>query len=159
MWLNIVPAYDPEGLNYWRTGAGLVRVSLCGGGPLTFGIEYGIGSTFDVIYWEGPVFEVTDNEVKIFARYEEFIASGSTPPFWSLEYNETSVELTKWYNSLNIERFEKHLKSMPAAISTKYGKGRLVLYSFHPEFGYSNCEFENDPVHLLISNAIYELFS
>lgn len=158
-WLNIADTGDRDGLNYWRTGAGLVRLSVSGGGPLTFGLEYGSNSTVDVMYWEGPVFSPAGSEVSVFARYSEFIASGSCPPFWDISSNASACEMINWYNALDPVRFERKMRGLPAAVSTAYGDGRLVLYSFHPEFGYPNCEFEKDPVHLFISNTVYELFS
>lgn len=158
MWLNLVPALDKSGLDYWRTGAGFVRVSFRGGGPLTFGLDYGNGTTLDVIYWEGPVFSKLGEGVEVFARFESFIASGDRPPFWDLGSSGPAAELPGWYNALDAGRFEAHMSSQPAALRAKVGKGKAVLYSFHPEFGYPNCSFESDPVHLLIANAIYDLF-
>jgi len=137
MWLNIVSATDPAGLDYWRTGTGFVRVALNTStrSPMLFGLGYGEPSTVDVIYWEGPAFHGLDDQTRVLATYQELVGSGDQMPKWQVNHNQCASDALAWSNPLTQERFDTHLQRVPAAIETHYGKGRLVLYSFHPEFG------------------------
>jgi len=62
MWLNVVKATEDYGLNYQRTGTGLVRINLSETNPITFGIAYGKNPRIDVIYWDGPIFNVDSSD-------------------------------------------------------------------------------------------------
>ncbi|WCK54228.1 BPL-N domain-containing protein [Aneurinibacillus sp. Ricciae_BoGa-3] len=161
MWLNAVEATDTSALDYWRTGTGFVRIRLSeSGSPYTYGLAYGSASSHDVIYWEGPVFETLGEGVKVIATYEEFLFSGAEPPKWEMHNNSCAKDALAWTNPLTAERFANFMKHKPAAIEAHYGKGKLVLYSFHPEFGTPNLAAWKDSVtHLFIMNGIYELCS
>lgn len=160
MWLNVVGATDPTGIDYAQRGAGFVRVDLCfAGHPALYGLAYGLPSSIDVIYWEGPVFHICDPDIKVIARYQSFIASGAEPPIWKVE-NSIASDCILWPNPLTRERFDIHLKNMPAVLDAKYGKGRLIMYSFHPEFGAPTVpKMENSLTPFFIINSIYELCS
>lgn len=161
MWLNILPVTDPQGLDYWRTGTGFVRIEVENAShPVTYGVAIGRPSTFDMIYWEGPAFELLDQErVTVIARFKDFIASGRDKPSWSLENNPIALDAMKWSNPLTEKRFEKYLQGAPAIIEGSYGKGRMVLISPHAEFGTCGTEHEmkDDPIYLLLMNSIYYL--
>lgn len=153
VWLNMLPVTDLSGLDYWRTGTGFVRVEIEDPGhPVTFGLAMGSPSTVDMIYWEGPAFEILHLEnIQVIARYKDFIASGKELPSWSLENNPIAIEAMKWSNPLTKERFKKHLEGSPAIIEGTYGKGHMVLISPHAEFG--DCGTE----HAMADNTHYQL--
>ncbi|KZL89020.1 BPL-N domain-containing protein [Clostridium magnum] len=159
IWLNIVDADENDGLDYWRTGAGLVRISVKDKEPVAYGICYGRKTTMDVMYWEGPIFKANSSSIEVIAYYDEFVASGSEKPGWDVSSNSVAVDMMNWCNPLNKERFNYYMKDRPAAIKTTYGKGKLILFSFHPEFGYIYNPYEQDIIHLFISNSIYELMA
>jgi glutamine amidotransferase-like uncharacterized protein len=161
MWLNAIQATDTSALDYWRTGTGFVRIRLNDSlSPYTYGMAYGSPSSHDVIYWEGPVFENIGRDIKVLATYEEFLSSGAEPPSWKLHDNSCAKDALAWTNPLTRERFATFMKHKPAAIEAQYGNGRLVLYSFHPEFGTPNLAAWKDSItHLFIMNGIYELCS
>ncbi len=136
-WLNLIPATDTEGLDYWRTGTGFVRVEFEEvNHPVAFGVAMGSPSTLDMIYWEGPAFEVLDpSQIKVIAKYGSFIASGAQPPAWDISNNPIAEEAMKWINPLTEERFNRHLAGRGAIIEASHGQGKLILFSPHAEFG------------------------
>lgn len=162
MWLNIIKATDSTGLDYWRTGTGFVRINLnVNDHPSLYGISYGDPSTLDVIYWEGPGIETIDAEnITILATYKEFLASGCEKPNWSVAENQCAVDSLEWSNPLSQERFNSFLKGKAAAVEATAGEGKLILFSFHPEFGSPvTGSWEHSLTHLLILNSIYHLCS
>jgi glutamine amidotransferase-like uncharacterized protein len=160
MWLNVVGATDPTGLDYAQRGAGFVRVDLCAAdSPVLYGIAYGLPSSIDVIYWEGPVFHLNDPSVRILATFQSFLASGAEFPKWLAE-NQYASDALVYANPLTRQRFDKHLLNMPAALEARYGHGRMIMYSFHPEFGAPTVpKWEDSLTPLFIINGIYELCS
>ena len=49
---------------------------------------------------------------------------------------------------------------MPAIIEATYGKGRLIMFSVHPEFGSPTMnKWEESLAPLFIVNSIYDLCS
>jgi glutamine amidotransferase-like uncharacterized protein len=162
MWLNLIGATDSTGLDYWRTGTGFVRVRLTAlEHPCLYGLSYGDPSTLDVIYWEGPGIETTDVEnITVLATYDEFLASGSAKPSWSVSANQCAVDSLEWSNPLSLERFDSFLKGKAAAIEATAGDGKVVVFSFHPEFGSPvTGSWELSLTHLLLLNSIYHLCS
>jgi glutamine amidotransferase-like uncharacterized protein len=162
MWLNLIGATDSGGLDYWRTGTGYVRVKFTEKEhPSLYGLSYGNPSTLDVIYWEGPGIETTDAEnITVLATYDEFLASGSAKPNWSVAENQCAVDSLEWNNPLSKQRFDFYLKGKAAAVEATVGEGALILFSFHPEFGSPvTGSWELSLTHLLILNSIYHLFS
>ncbi|MCY0894570.1 MAG: BPL-N domain-containing protein [Acidibacillus sp.] len=161
MWLNVIPATDRSGLNYWRTGAGFVRVALADDNFIPFfSLQCGQSTTMDVIYWEGPIFELEEGStIRVLAVFDEFIASGTAMQQWSPERNLCATDSLKWNNPLTQERFERYMKQQPAIVEARYGDGRLILYSFHPEFGFPQAPWQDNPLHLSVIHAIYALSS
>ncbi|WP_391204133.1 BPL-N domain-containing protein [Psychrobacillus sp. L4] len=161
VWLNMIPATDLHGLDYWRTGTGFVRVEFEDvTHPVALNVAMGNPSTIDMIYWEGPAFELLEGaDIHVIARYKDFIASGKSLPSWSLENNEIAENAMKWANPLTSERFDEHLKGYPAIIEATYGKGHMVLFSPHAEFGTCGTDHSMDenPNFLLLMNSIYYL--
>lgn len=135
-WLGIVNAGDNSGLDYWRTGTGFVRISMDDTQhPVTYGVALGNPSTVDMIYWEGPSFDNAGDDFDVIATFDSFIAGGMHPPSWDLSSNPKAEEAMGWSNCLTPERFEKYLLGRPAIAESRYGKGKLILFSPHPEFG------------------------
>ncbi|MFE8701568.1 BPL-N domain-containing protein [Cytobacillus sp. FJAT-54145] len=163
IWLNMLPVGDKCGLDYWRTGTGFVRVEFEEEfHPVTNGLSMGRPSTLDMIYWEGPAFDILNQEnISVIARFRDFIASGKDLPSWSLENNVIAQEAMKWSNPLTKERFETYLKGFPAIIEAPYGKGYMVLISPHAEFGTCGTDhhMKNNPNYLLLMNSLYYLSS
>lgn len=160
-WLNMIPATDTEGLDYWRTGTGFVRVEFQDVmHPVTFGVAMGRPSTLDMIYWEGPAFHVWDaQQVNVIATYKDFIASGAQPPSWEISANPIAAEAMKWLNPLTKERFRQHLEGRGAIIEAAHGKGRLILFSPHAEFG--DCgtapSAPESTHYMMLMNSLYYL--
>lgn len=163
MWLNVIEATDTQGMDYWRTGTGFVRIEFDDvEHPVATNLALGAPSTMDVIYWEGPAFQILENaEVNVIARYKDFIASGVALPSWSLENNQIAKDAMEWSNPLTEERFEAHLKGYPAIIESAYGKGHMVLLSPHAEFGSCGTDHSmaDNPNYVLLMNSIYYLSS
>lgn len=161
VWLNMLPVTDVCGLDYWRTGTGFVRVEIEDPGhPVTYGLAMGAPSTLDMIYWEGPAFEILNSDnIRVIARYKDFIASGKELPSWSLENNPVAVEAMKWSNPLTRDRFKEHLEGVPAIIEASCGKGHMVLISPHAEFGDCGTDhaMEDNTNYLLLMNSLYYL--
>jgi hypothetical protein len=161
VWLNMIPVTDVQGLDYWRTGTGFVRIQFTDTThPVTYGLAFGVPSTLDVIYWEGPAFQLLDgNNVKVIANFQDFLASGCEPPSWDISSNEIAVEAMKWLNPLTRERFARHLEGKPAIIEAEYGRGKLILLSPHAEFGTCGASptKEDNPNYLLLMNSLYYL--
>lgn len=161
VWLNMIEVTDDYGLDYWRTGTGFVRIEVEDvTHPIMNSLALGNPSTIDVIYWEGPAFNILDEaNVKVIARYKDFLASGVQLPSWSLENNQIAKEAMEWGNPLTAQRFNEHLKGYPAIIEASMGKGHLVLLSPHAEFGTCGTEhtMEDNPNFVLLMNSIYYL--
>lgn len=161
VWLNMIEVTDRHGLDYWRTGTGFVRLEVDDvTHPIMNSLALGSPSTLDVIYWEGPAFDILDDaNVHVIASYKDFIASGVQMPSWSLAHNSIAQEAMTWGNPLTEARFDKHLKGYPAIIEASVGKGHLVLLSPHAEFGTCGTEhtMENNPNFVLLMNSIYYL--
>jgi glutamine amidotransferase-like uncharacterized protein len=161
VWLNMIEVTDVQGLDYWRTGTGFVRIEFEDAEhPIVTNLAFGEPSTLDVIYWEGPAFQILESAtVNVVARYKDFIASGAALPSWSLENNQIAKDAMEWSNPLTEERFDTHLKGYPAIIESSYGKGHLVLLSPHAEFGTCGTEHAmvNNPNFVLLMNSIYYL--
>jgi len=51
--------------------------------------------------------------------------------------NQYAIDAMKYPNPITKERFDKHLKEMLTIIESIYRKGKLVIFSIHPEFGSS----------------------
>lgn len=158
--LEIVEACDPSGLDYWRTGAGFVRLSFENNSPIAYGFALGEPSTLDMIYWEGPVFEYGSN-IKVIATFDSFLAGGMDKPSWDISSNQKAIDAINWYNPLTPERFDKHMKGKPAIIESSYGDGVLLLFSPHPEFGTPGIaeKWENSMTFRFYVNAFHYLFS
>ena len=161
VWLNMIEVTDNHGLDYWRTGTGFVRIEFEDvAHPVANSLALGKPSTMDVIYWEGPAFDILDSaEVNVIARYKNFLASGAKLPSWSLENNQIAKDAMEWSNPLTEERFNAHLKDYPAIIEASFGKGHMVLLSPHAEFGTCGTEhsMEDNPNFVLLMNSIYYL--
>jgi hypothetical protein len=162
-WLNMLPVTDECGLDYWRTGTGFVRLEFEEDlHPVTYGLAMGRPSTLDMIYWEGPAFDILDStDISVIARFKNFIASGKERPSWSLENNPVAQAAMEWSNPLTEIRFKQHLQGAPAIIESSYGKGHMVLISPHAEFGTCGTEhlMKNNPNYLLLMNSLYYLSS
>lgn len=161
MWLNMIDVTDTQGMDYWRTGTGFVRIEFDDAEhPIAHNLAVGVPSTMDVIYWEGPAFQILENaDVNVIAHYKDFIASGAASPSWSLENNQIAKGAMEWSNPLTRERFEEHLKGYPAIIESSYGKGHMVLLSPHAEFGTCGTEHSmvDNPNYVLLMNSVYYL--
>lgn len=138
-WLDLIDATDDHELDYWRTGTGFVRVKILNTDtPVTAGLVAGNTNTIDMIYWEGPAMRALSDNVKIIAKYDDFIASGSKNEFpnWDLLDNFMAIKSVKeWYNILTKERFENYLHNKAAILESKINNNKIVLISPHAEFG------------------------
>ncbi|PWI56698.1 BPL-N domain-containing protein, partial [Sulfoacidibacillus thermotolerans] len=159
MWLNIVPATDLSGLNYWRTGTGFVRIALTQEHSSYFmGLQCGPDTPLDVIYWEGPIFRLdSEANLRVLAVYDEFLSSGAAVHQWEPVENDCATDSLHWNNPLTQERFLRFMKNQPAVIEMRYGHGTLILFSFHPEFGFPQAPWKGNPLHLSIIHSIYSL--
>lgn len=162
-WMSLADATDLEGLDYWRTGAGFIRLSLSTEGhPVTFSLELGPPSTLDLIYWEGPAFSFVGTNVQVLATFDAFLAGGAEGerPGWDLAGNPNAEACVTWANPLTRDRFERHLKGKPALLETVYGQGRVLLYSPHAEFGSPGASpLEQSQGFMLIANGLFYLTS
>jgi len=161
-WLNLIEATDDHDLDYWRTGTGFVRISITNPlHPFAFGLTSGGVNTLDCVYWEGPAIKVLKDNVKILAKFNEFIASGTTHdrPTWDLLDNYPAIDsINSWYNLLTKERFDKYLKGSAAIVETKINSNKVLLYSHHAEFGNIGIARRKDSmIFLLITNALFYL--
>lgn len=138
-WMGLVGATDDQGLDYWRTGTGFVRVALDDiDHPFAFGLAAGPVSTQDMVYWEGPAMKPVDRSVHVLATFQSFIASGAAGarPGWDLADNGPAKDsINSWYNVLTRERFDKHLAGRAAMLETSINGHKVLLYSPHAEFG------------------------
>jgi len=137
-WLNIVDATDNEDLDYWRTGSGFVRCRIDNGvHPVFASIALGSSSTLDTVYWEGPAITVTGQNIRPLAHFESLTASGapSLLPHWDMLDNDMAKAAIAYRNPLNAETFERLLRGKCAFAEAGYYKGRLLLFSPHPEMG------------------------
>ena len=161
-WLNLVDATDEQELDYWRTGTGFTRLEVEDRKhPFAFGMVSGTKNTFDIVYWEGPAFQILSDQVKVLATYQSFVASGTQEdyPKWDLLDNGPAIDsINNWYNVLTKDRFEQHLKDQPAIIEQKINGNKVLLYSPHAEFGSIGITKRKDSqVFQFISNALFYL--
>ncbi|WP_422449077.1 BPL-N domain-containing protein [Thermoanaerobacterium sp. DL9XJH110] len=161
-WLNLIEATDDQELDYWRTGTGFVRVRVVENmHPFAFGVATGSVNTFDIVYWEGPAIKILRDSVKILARFDDFIASGTNTdyPRWNLLDNTPAKDsIDNWYNILTRERFNKYLKDNAAVVETKINGNKMLLYSPHAEFGNIGItQRKNSQVFQLITNGLFYL--
>ncbi|MDW7740631.1 MAG: BPL-N domain-containing protein [Bacillota bacterium] len=159
--LEIVEVWDSSGLDYWRTGAGFVRLRFKKEiHPVVYGLALNDPSTLDMVYWEGPVFECKSG-VKVIATFDSFLAGGMDKPSWDVSCNQKAVDAIEWYNPLTPARFDKYMKDKPAIIEASYGDGTLLLFSPHPEFGTPGIaeKWENSMTFRFYVNAFHYLFS
>jgi len=159
--LDMVDGWDPSGLDYWRTGAGFVRLRFRDANhPLSYGLAAGTPSTLDMIYWEGPVFECGTG-VKVIATFDSFLAGGMDKPSWDVTCNQKAADALNWYNPLTPARFETHMKGRPAIIEASCGEGTLLLFSPHPEFGTPGIaeKWEDSMTFRFCVNAFHHLFA
>lgn len=138
-WLNIVEATDEDDLDYWRSGSGFVRCRIDDDAHAIFkSVALGRSSSLNLVYWEGPAISIRGKNVKSLAHFEMLLASGKDPlkPHWDLLDNTMASEAVKsWHNCLTPERFKTVLENKCAIAEATFGKGRLLLYSPHPEMG------------------------
>lgn len=138
-WLGMVGATDEQGLDYWRTGTGFIRVKIDDNEhPFSFGLAAGPVSTQDMVYWEGPAMKPINKSVHVLATFQSFIASGAAGerPGWDLFDNGPAKDsINSWYNVLTKERFDRHLAGRAAMLETAINGHKVLLYSPHAEFG------------------------
>lgn len=161
-WLNLIAATDDEDLDYWRTGTGFVKIRITEPShPFAFGLAAGGVNTLDCVYWEGPAMRVLDDNVKILATYDDFVASGTRTdlPRWDLLDNEPAKEaLNSWYNVLTRDRFDRYLRDAAAVVETKINNNKMLLYSPHAEFGNIGITNRRDSrIFQLITNGLFYL--
>ena len=160
MLLGIVPARDINGMDFTQRGTGLIRLELSPEGPgALFSLSYGSYRSVDVIYWEGPVFSCEEKSVRVLARFQTLLTTAIDWNRWQPK-NSIAADAIAYGNPLPKEVFDIQMRNMPAAIEADYGKGRLHLYAFHPEFGAPTAEsWETSLPLLFIMNSIYDLAS
>jgi glutamine amidotransferase-like uncharacterized protein len=161
-WLNIVNATDDHDLDYWRSGAGLVRLKAADPyHPTMAGLAVGSVNTIDVIYWEGPILKITGPQVHPILTFTElcYCALPELAPMHDLKDNAKAHEcLYQWSNRLTPQRWQRLAQGNNAYIEARYQKGRLILCSPHPEFGnHGNMPYKESITFLMVYNALYYL--
>ena len=105
-WLQIINA-QPIDVDHWNRGSGKVQLEIVQQHPIFRGIK---SNKFYLKYYSGPILEPSDLEL---------------PP-----YKELAVFRTDFHEN-NATPGEMIGKS--AVVESKYGKGRVILFSPHPE--------------------------
>lgn len=161
-WLGLINATDHEGLDFWRTGAGFVRLRLNEfDHPCFFGMTAGERSTTEIVYWEGPAFQALDSSVRTLADFDSFVASGTVndKPGWDFRDNQMPRQaISSWENILTRERFASYLKGRGAAIEGEFHQHKVLLYSPHAEFGSTgSTERKLSQVFQMVTNGLFYL--
>ncbi|ALM74490.1 putative glycoside hydrolase [Thermococcus barophilus] len=147
-----VQLVDAELKNWpnWWLGVGIVHVQVTNeSNPVVFGFKDG----FDAIYWNGPVFKPydlgKDTPLGIdVAPYVELIKYVST------DHKEGAFSYG--WGDFNQSYVDGILKDSAAVIYSKYGHGKIVLFSFHPELTSGDLDYA--PNSVLDSNYNYRLW-
>ncbi|WP_167886734.1 MULTISPECIES: putative glycoside hydrolase [unclassified Thermococcus] len=147
-----VQLVDAELKNWpnWWLGVGIVHVQVTNeSNPLVFGFKDG----FDAIYWNGPVFKPydlgKDTPLGIdVAPYVELIKYVST------DHKEGTFSYG--WGDFNQSYVDSVIKNSAAVIYSKYGHGKIVLFSFHPELTSGDLNYA--PNSVLDSNYNYRLW-
>jgi hypothetical protein len=165
MLLDIVPVAPKDGMDFTQRGTALVRLGLAPEGPgALFSLSYGSYRSIDAIYWEGPIFQfekgsIEDSPVKVLATYQMLMSAAAESGRWEPK-NPIAADALAYGNPVTGKIFDEQMLGTPAAIETEYGKGRLHLYSFHPEFGSPTADsWETGLALLFVMNSIYDLSS
>ena len=125
-WFQIVDA-KLRNWPVWWLGTGIVRVEVTKpGNPVVFGFRDG----FEAIYWNGPVLEPYD-------LGNDTVLGIDAPPYTELvRYVSTSHEpgaFSYGWGKLNRTYVDRVLANGSAVVLSYYGRGKIVLFSFHPE--------------------------
>ncbi len=161
-WLNLIDATDDQDLDYWRTGTGFVKIKITEPDhPFAFSLAAGGVNTLDCIYWEGPAIKILKDNVRVLAKYDDFVASGTKMdcPRWDLLDNGPAIDaINSWYNVLTRERFDRYLRDTAAVVETKVNNNKMLLYSHHSEFGnIGMAERRDSRIFQLITNGLFYL--
>ena len=96
-------------------------------------VMWGIPETFEMVWWQGPIFETAPNILQYASKAEGLIAQHSfTEKFTAAEYytnlkaqREKGLTGTTVHNAL--------IGNKPVAVAGTYGRGKVVLFGPHPE--------------------------
>ncbi|MFA4700253.1 putative glycoside hydrolase [Pyrococcus kukulkanii] len=139
----------------WWLGVGIVNVKVINqSNPVTFGFK----DSFRAIYWNGPVFEPYDLKANTtlgldVAPYVELVKYIST--------EDTEGAFSYGWGDFNKTYVDSIMKNAPAVIFSKYGEGKILLFSFHPELTSGDTEYAPNSIldsrynYRLLFNAVY----
>ncbi len=110
----------------WWLGVGIVHVKVTSTNPVVYGFKDG----FNAIYWNGPILVPYD-------LGENTTLGIDVPPYDELvRYVSTSHEdgaFSYGWGDLNQSYVDSVMSNGSAVTFSWYGKGKIVLFSFHPE--------------------------
>jgi len=139
------PSYNLQLINakIWNVieGVGVFKKLYPGIGVMTFKIAktdnpvvWGIPETFNMVWWQGPIFDVVSNVLPYASKAEGLVFEYAfTSSFTAAEYySNITAQLEKGFNETTV--YKALDQGKPVVVSGSYGSGRVVLFGPHPEF-------------------------
>ncbi len=121
-------------------------------------VMWGIPETFEMVWWQGPIFEIVSSDLEYPSTVEGLVVSYAfTDSFTAAEYysdvakqEELGFKGTTIYKALSQGR--------PVVVSGTYGNGKVVLFGPHPEFRTELTldGFQYVPARMVANAALWE---
>jgi len=113
-WLGAIDAMPKFTQEYLLTGAAVLGISV--NGPV---IGRGLPETIEIPYYHGPVYSSSERSAETLGHFRNFIS-------------ESRLFID---NPLPASFFDREMKGTPAVMMSAFGKGKVLVFSPHPEMG------------------------
>ena len=100
----------------------------------THPVMWGIPETFEMVWWQGPIFEIAPNILQYASKAEGLVVQYSfTEKFTAAEYyTNLKAQMEKGFTGTTV--YNALVGNKPVVVSGTYGRGKVVLFGPHPEF-------------------------
>lgn len=122
-------------------GAGVFKKLYPGIGVMTFKntnpthpVMWGIPDTFEMVWWQGPIFEITSNVLKYASKAEGLVTQYNFTKYFTAAEYYTNLKAQKEMGFTGTTVYNALIGNKPVVVSGTYGRGKVVLFGPHPEF-------------------------
>ncbi|GEM_PF-2991137 len=97
-------------------------------------VMWGIPETFEMVWWQGPIFEVVSGVLPHASRADGLVVNWNFTKYFTAAEYYTNLELQKEKGLIGTTVYNATIQGKPVVVSGTYGLGKVVLFGPHPEF-------------------------
>jgi glutamine amidotransferase-like uncharacterized protein len=121
-------------------------------------VMWGIPETFEMVWWQGPIFEVVSSALMYPSTAERLVVNQAfTDSFTAAEYYSDLLK-QKREGFKDTVAYKAISQGKPVVVSGTYGKGKVVLFGPHPEFKTELTlnGFQYVPARMIANSVLWE---